>query len=102
MGQPSEPMLKKLETRLGKALKALREVIYGMTVYDWVHELEKMRAEQERLFMTIIFGDLLGIPILPPYYTLRLLPHIVPTWEAQRRSILRERDLTDLFDQEIG
>jgi hypothetical protein len=80
----------------------LREVIYGMTVYDWVHELHKARHEQERLFILIVYGDLLGIPILPPYYTLRILPFVVPSLENWRRSLLRERDLTDLLDQEIG
>jgi hypothetical protein len=94
--------LKRLETVIQKALRTLGEVIYGMTVYDWVHELQRARNEQERLFTLIVYGDLLGIPILPPYYTLRLLPYIVPTLENWRRSMLRERDLTDLIDQEIG
>ena len=69
---------------------------------DWVHELQKARNEQERLFTLIVYGDLLGIPILPPYYSLRLLPFMVPTLKNCRRSMLRERDLTDLIDQEIG
>jgi hypothetical protein len=94
--------LKRLETAIQEMLRVLGEVIYGMTVYDWVHELEKARNEQERLFTLIVYGDLLGVPILPPYYTLRLLPFIVPTLENWRRSMLRERDLTDLIDQEIG
>ncbi len=94
--------LKQLETFIEKALRTLREVIYGMTVYDWVRELQKARNEQERLFTLIVYGDLLGVPILPPYYTLRLLPYLVPTLENWRRSMLRERDLTDLIDQEIG
>jgi hypothetical protein len=82
--------------------QALREVIYGMTVYDWVLELEKQRHEQERLFMLMVYGDLLGVPILPPYHMLRLVPYLVPGLESWRRSMLRERDLTDLIDQEIG
>jgi hypothetical protein len=87
---------------LKKALQIVREVMYGMTVYDWVHELDKARHEEERLFTLMVYGDILGIPILPPYYTLRLLPFMVPTLENWRRSMLRERDLTDLIDQEIG
>jgi hypothetical protein len=73
-----------------------------MTIYDWVRELEKARNEQDRLFTLIVYGDLLGIPLLPPYYTLRLIPYMVPNLEGWRRSMLRERDLTDLIDQEIG
>jgi len=84
------------------ALNTLREVMYGMTIYDWVRELEKARNEQDRLFTLIVYGDLLGIPILPPYYTLRLIPYMVQNLHGWRRSMLRERDLTDLIDQEIG
>jgi len=84
------------------ALDTVRQVLYGMTIYDWVRELNKARNEQERLFTLVVFGDLLGIPILPPYYTLRLIPFMVPNLEGWRRSMLRERDLTDLIDQEIG
>jgi len=49
-----------------------------------------------------VFGDVLGVPILPPYYALRLLPYVVPNIARWRTSMLRERDLTDLCDQEIS
>jgi len=95
-------MLANVKTRAAKVFITLREILYGMTVYDWVRELEKARNEQDRLFTLIVFGDLLGVPFLPPYYTLRLIPYIVPTLQTWKRSMLRERDFTDLFDQEIG
>ena len=88
--------------RLRELARALGQVIYGMTIYDMVRELDKARANLEHLFILMVFGDLLGVPILPPYYSLRLLPYIVPTLETWRRSMLREKDFTDLFDQEIG
>jgi hypothetical protein len=44
----------------------------------------------------ISFGDLIGVPILSPYYSLRLLPYIVPLLNIWRRQMLRERDLTEL------
>ncbi|MGQ9626132.1 MAG: hypothetical protein ACUVV0_04405 [Anaerolineae bacterium] len=78
------------------------EIIYGMAVHDMVRDLNKERTRVEHLFAIIVFGDLLGIPVLPPYFSLRLLPYAVPHLETWRRSLLRERDLTDLFDQEIG
>jgi hypothetical protein len=89
-------------SRVRNLVRALGQILYGMTVYDWVRDLNKERGQLERLFVLVVFGELLGIPILPPYYTLRLLPYVVPTLEAWRRSVLRERDLTDLLDQELG
>ncbi len=86
---------------LPNGLKALGQVIYGATVYDAVRDLKKERARLEQLFILIVFGDLLGVPVLPPYYTLRLLPYVMPNITGWKRSILRERDLTDLCDQEI-
>ncbi len=84
-----------------QALGALGDMLYGATIYEMVRELNKERANVERLFVLAVFGDLLGVPVLPPYYTLRLLPYAVPRIAGWRRSLLRERDLTDLCDQEI-
>jgi hypothetical protein len=91
-------LVNRLSTLFKQSLKSLGEVFYGMIVYDWVRELQKARSQQERLFTLMVYGDLLGVPILPPYYSLRLLPYLVPTFENWRRSMLRERDLTDLID----
>lgn len=77
------------------------EMFYGMTVYEMVRDLKKERGMIERLFILVVFGDVLGVPILPPYYALRLLPYVVPNINGWRYSLLRERDLTDLCDQEI-
>lgn len=95
-------MLASLIVLFKKIIRTMQEVLYGMTIYDWVRELEKARGQEDRLFTVIVFGDLLGVPILPPYYTLRLVPYLVLTLYTWKRSMLRERDFTDLIDQEIG
>ncbi|HTU02303.1 MAG TPA: hypothetical protein VMG58_10825 [Candidatus Sulfotelmatobacter sp.] len=73
-----------------------RGFLYGVALYDGVMMFRRQRAELEHLFVLIAFGDLVGVPILPPYYTLRLLPYIVPAMTNWKRRMLRERDLTDL------
>lgn len=88
--------------KLGSLAKALGQMLYGATVYDWIRELQKERGMVERLFVLVVFGDVLGVPILPPYYALHLLPYVVPDIETWRRSMLRERDLVDLLDGELG
>jgi len=69
-----------------------------MTIFDWTRGLRQQRGEIERMFVLITFGDIVGLPILPPYYTLRLLPYVVPALNRWKRSLLRERDLTDLAE----
>jgi len=81
--------------------RALLDILYGATIYEMVRDLKKERSQREHLFALVVFGDLLGLPVLPPYYTLKILPYIVPHLPGWRTSLLRERDLTDLCDQEI-
>ncbi len=95
------PLLSQIGEQGRRSLLTLREILYGMTVYEMVRDLNKERGHLNRLFVLAAFGDLLGVPVLPPYYTLRLLPYVIPEIEGWRRSMLRERDLTDLCDQEI-
>jgi hypothetical protein len=87
-----EPLL----LNLTAYLKALREFTYGMTVHELHLESKKEKTNLDHLFMLIVFGDLVGLPLLPPYYSMRLLPYIVPTVNLWKRSMLREKDLTDL------
>jgi len=84
--------------QLRRAWRALAEIFYGMTTFDWARDLRRTRGEVERLFVLVVFGDILGLPILPPYYTLRLLPYVVPVLGHWRRNLLRERDWTDLTE----
>lgn len=87
--------------KLRRAGVVAGEMLYGATVYDMVRDLHQERAKLERLFVLVVFGDLLGVPVLPPYYTLRLLPYVMPNITGWRRSMLRERDITDFCDQEF-
>ena len=82
--------------RLRVCLKPLREFMYGMTVHELHMESKKAKTNLDHLFMLIVFGDLVGLPLLPPYYSMRLLPYIIPTVNLWKRSMLREKDLTDL------
>ena len=92
----SSSVWKNIQNRTHRAVRVAREFLYGMTTYEWVRDVRRERGEVERLFVLITFGDIIGLPILPPYYTLRLLPYIIPTINRWKRSLLRERDWTDL------
>ncbi len=80
---------------LGGGLRAVLDMFYGATIYEMVRDLNKERARLEHMFVLVVFGDLLGIPILPPYYRLRLLPYVVPQVATWKRRMLREKDVSD-------
>jgi hypothetical protein len=80
---------------LRRAARGARDFLYGMAGHDMTRFALKTRGSMEHLFILITMGDLLGVPILPPYYSLRLLPYVVPQISTWKRRMLRERDLTD-------
>lgn len=81
--------------RQGGLFQAAKEFIYGMAAHDMTRFALKTRSSMEHLFILITMGDMLGVPILPPYYSLRLLPYVVPQISTWKRRMLREKDLMD-------
>jgi len=76
-------------------LKKIREFVYGMYAYEFERQAVEMRAELESAFMLITMGDMLGVPVMPPLYSLRLLPYVVPQIAGWKRRVMRERELSD-------
>src|SRR5512141_2838776 len=73
----------------------MKEILYGMASHDMSRYALRTRASMEHLFILITMGDMIGIPILPPYYSLRLLPYVVPQISTWKRRLLREKDVSD-------
>jgi len=94
MMQPGVPPVHSLKASQGR-LGRIREFLYGMLGYEFAHTALEERGALETLFMLITMGDLIGVPILPPYYSLRLLPYVVPQIATWKRRLLREKDLAD-------
>ncbi len=76
-------------------LRNMQEIIYGMASHDMSRAALRTRASMEHLFILITMGDMIGVPILPPYYSLRLLPYVVPQISTWKRRLLREKDVSD-------
>ena len=81
--------------RVNDFRRLLAEVWFGMSLHETVRMYNRTRGSMDHLFMLVTFGDLVGMPIIPPYYTLRLLPFLVPSLQNWKRRLLRERDLVD-------
>ncbi len=74
---------------------ALREFMYGMFGMELVEHSLEMRASIENLFMLSILGDMIGVPVMPPYYSLRILPYLIPNISTWKRRVLREREFSN-------
>ncbi len=85
----------------GGFVQALRELLYGMTGHEFARHAMATRASLETLFMVSVLGDMIGLPVMPPYYSLRLLPFVVPEIATWKRRVLRERDVTEEHDFDL-
>ena len=93
--EPKVPDPEPQEGGMKRFLGKFRQVTYGMAAHDMTRQAMRTRASMEHLFILVTMGDLLGVPILPPYYSLRLLPYVTPQISTWKRRMLREKDLTD-------
>ena len=81
--------------RSSRVAKNVRGVLYGMAAHGHGNAALRTRMHLEHLFMFIPLGDMPGVPVLPPYYSLRLLPYAVPNVKSWKQRVFRERDFTD-------
>jgi len=88
---------KKEKGALAEAKRAVKETFYGMASHTMVRQMLKQRMLMENLFMLITLGDMFGLPILPPYYSLKLLPYALPNIKSWKRQLLQEKDVTDML-----
>jgi len=75
--------------------QTINEFLYGMIGLEMAEHANEMRASVESLFMLATVGDMLGLPVMPPYYSLRLLPYVAPGIETWKRRVMREKEFTD-------
>ncbi len=76
-------------------LASIREFFYGLSALEFERQALEMRGSLETIFLAITLGDMLGLPIIPPIYSLRILPYAVPHITTWKRRVLREREFSD-------
>lgn len=81
--------------------QAVKDFIYGMTGYQFVHHAQEMKRESESLFLLVTLGDLVGVPIMPPVYTLRLLPYVAPKIAAWKRQLARRKEFWEKEEYDL-
>ncbi|HEX9446298.1 MAG TPA: hypothetical protein VGA73_19430, partial [Candidatus Binatia bacterium] len=59
------------------------------------------RRELESVFILVTLGDLVGVPVLPPVYALRLLPYVAPEIEKWKRQMARRKEFWEREDFDL-
>ena len=72
-----------------------RDFLYGLSGFEFERQALEMRGSLETIFFATTLGDMLGLPIIPPIYSLRILPYAVPHIATWKRRVLREREFSD-------
>jgi hypothetical protein len=78
----------------GGILRGIKNIIYGLAFHESATDFLRSRVYMENLFMLMTLGDMIGFPVIPPYYSLKLFPYAVPSIEPWKNRLLRERDFT--------
>ena len=78
--------------RLLRWRQIARQFVYGLTGHEFARHALEMRHQLESIFMVVTVGHLIGVPVLPPVYSLRLLPHLASEIAAWKRHMARRKE----------
>ena len=87
-----------LGARARRGWQALKDFLYGFFLHRMVQEVVGRRRRDEGIFLLLVMGDLVGVPIFPNYYRLRLLPHCLAELKPWKRGILRPTDVLTIVE----
>ena len=85
-----------MDERIERLGRFFKDFFVGISYLEIAQTARQEKRSRQDLFMVIAFGDLLGVPIFPPYFSLRIFPYVLPTIEPWKKGMLRERDLTEV------
>jgi hypothetical protein len=95
------PIQSQAEDSRGRRWGAVKDFFYGLTGYPFVHHSREMKHEAEALFLVVTLGDLVGVPILPPAHSLRLLPYVVPEIARWKRQLARRKEFWEKEEYDL-
>ena len=95
------PMTRVAGGRWADVRQAVSRFMYGMTGYEFARHAVEMRHQMEAVFMVVTMGDLIGVPVLPPVYSLRLVPYVVPEIATWKRHMARRRDFWEKEEYDL-
>ena len=82
--------------RLDDFRKGLKDFLFGASSFEIQQTVRQEKLARHDLILLFSFGDLLGVPVLPPHHSLRLLPYFYPALNSCKKSMVKPKDLTEI------
>jgi hypothetical protein len=79
----------------------MKQFLYGLTGYEFARYAVETRHELESIFIIVTLGDLIGVPVLPPIYSLRLLPYVAPEIGMWKRHLARRKEFWEREEYDL-
>jgi len=83
----------------GGLWQALRDFFFGAFLLNLYQHILHTKKKYDDIFFSLIMGEFLGIPLLGNYFTLRLIPYMLPELERVKTRLLRDVDLLELLSE---
>lgn len=80
---------------VGETRRALSEFIFGAVSFELYRELKLTSRRYKDAIHLIVIGEILGVPFLSNYYSLRLLPYMVGDLARFKREAMKEEDILE-------
>ena len=80
-----------MNTILKNFKRGLKDFFFGFLYLPYIKNLLEHYNNEDLALMTITLGDMLGMPLMPPIYKLRLLPLWYPRIEYWKKRMLVEK-----------
>lgn len=78
-------------------IKAIKDFLYGFFIHGMVSGIYEKKGELEDIFMLLIMGETIGVPVFPGFYHLRLVPYYAARFPRWKKKTLKPRDLFDIL-----
>jgi hypothetical protein len=78
-------------------IQAIKDFLYGFFLHGMVSGLYEKKSELEDIFMLLIVGETIGVPVFPGFYHLKLVPYYAGRFHRWKKKTLKPRDLFDIL-----
>jgi len=75
-----------------KIVQAAVDFSFNSSAYGVTREVMSQRNELDTLFLLLILGDSVGVPVFRSYYSYQLFPHLLLRLAIWKRNLLRRKE----------